>query len=84
MATITTMRSATTAGRTGRSWTNAAHLGQKPLVPLPTTLGPLVARSFFCFLLSTRGPMNESSAGSRVSAAIIVNDTPMAAAMARP
>ena len=63
---------------------NSAHLGQKPLDPAPTTRGPLTARLFFCFRLSTRGPMKPSRAGSRVRAAIMVKDTPMAAAMARP
>ena len=68
----------------GRLWMNAAHVGQKPFVPVPITLGPLAARSFFCFLLSTRGPMNPRKAGNRVRAANIVNSTPMAAAMANP
>ena len=54
------------------------------MLPLPTMRGPLAARSRFCFRLMTRGPMKLSRAGSRVRAAIMVNDTPMAAAMARP
>ena len=38
------------------------------------TLGPLAARSFFWRRLSTRGPMNPRKAGSRVRAAIMVNE----------
>ena len=84
MATIRTTSRATTAGTMGWRWMKSAHFGQKPLVPLPTTRGPLAARSRFCLRLSTRGPMNPRRAGSRVRAAIMVNDTPMAAAMAKP
>ena len=84
MATRMMMMRATTAGMTGRRWTKSAHLGQKPLEPVPTTRGPLAARSFFCLRLRTRGPMNPSRAGSRVRAAIMVNSTPMEAATARP
>ena len=75
---------ATMAGTIGCRWMKSAQRGQNPLVPEPTMRGPLAARSFFCFRLSTRGPMKLSMAGSRVRAAIMVNDTPMAAAMARP
>ena len=83
-ATSTTTTRATRAGTMGRAWTKPAHLGQNPLVPEPTILGPLVARSRFWRRLSTRGPMNERKAGRRVSAAIMVNSTPSDAAMARP
>ncbi len=83
-ATRTMTTRATTAGRTGRSWTNTAHFGQKPLAAAPTTRGPLAARSFFWRRDSTRGPMKLRKAGSRVRAAIMVNDTPMAAETARP
>ena len=72
------------AGATGPDWMRSAHFGQKPFEPAPTTRGPLAARFFFCLRLSTRGPMKLSRAGSRVRAAIMVKDTPIAAAMASP
>ena len=62
----------------------SAQLGQKPLLSAPTMRGPFSARFRFCFRLMTFGPMNPSSAGSSVSAAIMVRSTPMAAATARP
>ena len=80
----TTTTRATIAGRIGRLRMKSAHFGQNPLLPAPTIRGPLAARLRRCFLLMTRGPMNERNAGSRVSAASMVNDTPMAAAIARP
>jgi len=84
MATRTTTISATAAGTIGRRRMKSAQRGQNPLVPAPTTRGPSTARVRFCFRLSTRGPMNPSRAGRRVSAATMVNATPMAAAMASP
>ena len=81
---MTTTANAATAGRIGRARTVSAHLGQNPLVPAPTIRGPLASSSRCCLRLITRGPMNQSRAGSSVSAAIMVNSTPMDAATARP
>jgi len=84
MAMMPTMIRAMTAGMIGRARMKSAHFGQKPLEPAPTTRGPSMARLFFCFRLSTLGPMNPRRAGNRVRAAIMVNATPMEAATASP
>src|SRR6516165_7139706 len=82
MRTTTTVApSAVTRGR--RDW-NDAHRGQNPFPPVPTTRGPSVARCRRWRRLRTFGPMNPSMAGRSVSAASIVNATPIDAESEHP
>ena len=63
ISTMTT-QGARRPGATGRRWINPAHRGQKPLVPVPTIRGPLVASSRFWRRLSTWGPMKPRKAAA--------------------